>query len=70
MTPTQIQARLNLYYAAEADILNGAQSHEIDNEVFTYANLDVISRQIRALEHQLSAAICGNGGIRRHRVVL
>lgn len=70
MTPQQIQDRLNLYYAAEADILNGAQSHEIDNEVFTYASLDVITRQIRSLEHQLSTALRGNGGIRRHRVVL
>lgn len=70
MTPTQIETRLNRYYAAEADILNGAQSHEIDGEVFTYANLDVIARLIRALEHQLSAARSGNGGIRRYRTVL
>ncbi|VFQ44395.1 hypothetical protein [Desulfoluna butyratoxydans] len=70
MTREKIQERLNLYYAAEAAILAGAQGYEIDGEIFTYADLKVITRQINILLHQLSAAQSGTGGIRRHRVVL
>ena len=65
-----IRDRLKKYYAAEASILDGAQKHEIDGEIFTQADLAVITRQINTLQHQLHMATSPTGGIKRYSTVL
>lgn len=65
---TSIETRLELYYAAEAAILGGAQSYSIGNRTLTRADAKNIADMIRSLETQLTRLSRGNR-ITAHRVV-
>lgn len=56
--------RLDLYYAAEEQILGGAQSYTIGSRTLTRADLDAIRKVITSLETdvaELESAVAGNG---------
>ncbi|MEG6505871.1 hypothetical protein [Nitratidesulfovibrio sp. 1201_IL3209] len=69
MTVAQLQARLDLYLAAEAAILTGSQSWEVDGASFTKADLSAIRKAISELEASISAAQRGGGGFSAVQVV-
>jgi len=50
----QIEARLVLYRTAEATVLTGAQSYEVEDKRFTRADLEQIRMEIRLLEGDLA----------------
>lgn len=69
-TITTVQARLELYYEAERQILAGAQSYEIGNRQLTRANLSEIRKTISALEDELENLIGKSRGISRRVVFM
>lgn len=58
---TNIETRYNKYVAAEAAILDGAQSYTIGNRTLTRADLKWISQQIEKLYNQLLKYTAGKG---------
>ena len=59
-----IQARLDLYYKAEAAIVGGAQRYEIEDKVFQKADLADVQTMIKGLESQLGGS---NPNVKRMR---
>jgi len=66
-TQAEIQARLNLYLAAEQRVLKN-QSYTIGTRTFTMANLSHLQSMIKSLQAQLTGA-SGTGTMRSRRVV-
>jgi hypothetical protein len=62
MTLEQAEARLTLYYNAEAAILEGAQAYTIHGRSFTRADLATIQKVIEQLEAKVQTLT--RGGIR------
>ena len=60
-TQTQIQTRLDAYYAAELEILS-AQEMRSNDKTHRMAELDTIRRQIDVLERQLARKQTSNAG--------
>jgi len=69
VTVAQLQARLDKYLAAEAAILDGSQSYEVDGAAFTKADLGTIRKAISELEGKIAAAQRGGGGFSTAQVV-
>jgi len=69
MTAAQLQTRLDKYLAAEAAILDGSQSYEVDGASFTKADLGTIRKAISELEGKIAATQRGGGGFSTAQVV-
>ncbi len=66
-TLEQVQARLQLYYDAEAAILSG-QSYSLGNRSLSRPNLKEVQEQITKLENEESR-LKGGGGLKVRRIV-
>jgi len=65
----EVKRRLELYYQAEAAILEGAQSYSIGSRQITRATLPAVQAEIRQLEkrkEELEAAL-EEGGLGRRK---
>lgn len=68
MTLAQAEARLTMYLAAEADILERGQSYAIKGRSMTRADLPTIVATIQQMQ-ALIERLAGTGGVRRYRMV-
>lgn len=65
--------RLNIYYAAELAILEGAQDYQMGSRKLTRADLAQVQRTIKELENlcsDLQAKVNGQGPRKAYRVMI
>lgn len=64
-----LQARLELYTACEASILDGAQEYTIGSRRLTRADLREIAEMIKYLEKEVASEQAKTSGRGRNRVI-
>jgi len=65
----QYQKRLDAYYDAEMNILNGAQSYQIGTRTLTRADLKEVKDTIEYLERAIDIEKSKNAGKGRNKVI-